>query len=165
MPDGVTYKTKSYNGQHTCIGEIKNVEATSSRIAKKFEDVVRLNPKIKINVLMEELKTTFDVQCNRQRLYRAKRKALDKINGDHATCYRFLHRYGNIVKMKNLVAMTLVKATKPIISKNPHFQRFFLSFPAQRQCYFEGCRSFIGLDACHLKIWWGFIVSCGFGCQ
>ena len=39
MPDGVTYKTKSYNGQHTCIGEIKNVEATSSRIAKKFKDV------------------------------------------------------------------------------------------------------------------------------
>ena len=122
MPDGVTYKTKSYNGQHTCIREIKNVEATSSMIAKKFEDVVRLNPKIKMNVLMEQLKTTFGVQCNRQRLYKAKRKALDKINGDHATCYRFLHKYGNIVKMKNLGAIILVKASKQIISKNERFK-------------------------------------------
>ena len=100
---------------------------------------------------MEELRTKFGVQCNSQRLYRAKRNTLDKINGDHVVCYQFLYRYGNMVKIKNLGAKILVKASKLVISKNPHLRRFFLSFLAQRQGYLEGYRLFIGLDGCHLN--------------
>ena len=87
---------------------------------------------------MEELRTKFGVQCNSQRLYRAKRNTLDKINEDHVVCYQFLYRYGNMVKIKNLGAKILVKASKLVISKNPHLRRFFLSFLAQRQGYLEG---------------------------
>ena len=56
-----------------------------------------------------------------------------------------------MVKIKNLGAKILVKASKLVISKNPHLRRFFLSFLAQRQGYLEGYRLFIGLDGCHLK--------------
>ncbi|KAK1570588.1 hypothetical protein Q3G72_004156 [Acer saccharum] len=31
------------------------------------------------------------------------------------------------------------------------FQRFFLSFEAQKKGFMEGCRPFIGIDGCHLK--------------
>ena len=55
------------------------------------------------------------------------------------------------MKIKNLGAKILVKASKLVISKNPHLRRFFLSFLAQRQGYLEGYRLFIGLDGCHLN--------------
>ncbi|KAL5812540.1 hypothetical protein ACOSQ3_027490 [Xanthoceras sorbifolium] len=45
-----------------------------------------------------------------------------------------------------------------------HFQRFFLSFYAQKMGYLEGCRPFIGLDGCHLKgqleVEFGFLHFC-----
>ena len=31
------------------------------------------------------------------------------------------------------------------------FQRFFVSFPAQRNAFLNSCRPFIEVDGCHLK--------------
>ena len=51
-----------------------------------------------------------------------------------------------------LWALALLRVTKHDTPADKcGFQRFMVSFPSFRYGFKEGCRSFIGLDGCHLK--------------
>ncbi|XP_048319534.2 uncharacterized protein LOC125418882 [Ziziphus jujuba] len=149
--DGVTFKVKICKERHTYIRKTKNAKVTSNWIASKLESLIQSNPDVKIGVLENDLRTTYGVKCGKQKIYRAKKKALDRMGGDHAGSYKKLYKYANIWMIQNLGTMALIKAARPAIIDNPQFQRFFLSFLAQKQGFLTGCRSFIGLDGCHLK--------------
>ncbi|TXG50735.1 hypothetical protein EZV62_023259 [Acer yangbiense] len=47
--------------------------------------------------------------------------------------------------------MVLLHTLTPHIGAPSTFQRFFLSFQAQKEGFMFGCRPFIGVDGCHLK--------------
>ncbi|KAL5861787.1 hypothetical protein ACOSQ4_003083 [Xanthoceras sorbifolium] len=47
--------------------------------------------------------------------------------------------------------MVIVHTLTPHIGAPSTFQRFFLSFQAQKEGFIKGCRPFLGVDGCHLK--------------
>lgn len=53
--------------------------------------------------------------------------------------------------LMNLGTMVKVKCERSIASNNPDFQRFFVSFSAQKLGFLNGCRPFIGMDGRHSK--------------
>ncbi|KAK2644364.1 hypothetical protein Ddye_019559 [Dipteronia dyeriana] len=89
----------------------------------------------------------FKVNVDAQRLYKAKRRALDGLGREHAECFGLLRRYAYIVNVCNPGSAVHIRLQQP----EPTFQRFFLSFEAQRVGFLRGCMPFITLDGCHLK--------------
>lgn len=84
------------------------------------------------------------------KLYRA-----TKLNGDNSACYQNLHKYDNIIRLMNLGTLFQIKCTKNVLSIDPIFHMFFISFATQKFSFFHGYWLFIGLDRCH----WGVLVS------
>ena len=109
----------------------------------------RINSEVKVGVIEAELSRRYALKVDKQKLYRAKRIALEAFSTNHFECYNKLYRYGHV--LRNLIPGTFVqiKCNRNVLSENPTFERIFVSFLAQKHGYLNGCRLFIGLDGCH----------------
>ena len=108
MPDGVTYKVKSYNPLHTCLRNSKdNSEATSGWIAEKLERELRRNPEMSLEHMADDLRDIYHIECCNTRLYKARKKARERLEGDYVTSYNKLPAYAAVLKEWN--PGTLVK--------------------------------------------------------
>ena len=153
MPDGVTYKVKSYNPLHTCLRNSKdNSEATSGWIAEKLERELRRNPEMSLEHMADDLRDIYHIECCNTRLYRARKKARERLEGDYVTSYNKLPAYAVMLREWN--PGTLVKLAfqnrhydqNNNILQNPIFKRFFIAFPSIRNGFLNGCRPFIGVE-------------------
>ncbi|KAL5852011.1 hypothetical protein ACOSQ3_007129 [Xanthoceras sorbifolium] len=138
---------KTYTAMHECHRAYKSNEAKVKWIASKFETLVKCNPDIKIEVISDLLRERFKVNVEIQRLYKAKKEALDALGRDHVECFKHLRKYAFMVQQTNPGSIAYIHLQEP----EPTFQRFIMSFEAQRTGFLEGCKPFIGLDGCHLK--------------
>ncbi|TXG72701.1 hypothetical protein EZV62_001280 [Acer yangbiense] len=117
----------------------KNAKVNVTWIASKFELLVKCNPNIKIGVIADLLRDRFKVNVDAQRLYKAKRRALDGLGREHAECFGLLRRYVYIVNVCNLGSSVHIKLQQP----EPTFQRFFISFEAQKASFLGGLKLFL----------------------
>ncbi|TXG60499.1 hypothetical protein EZV62_015072 [Acer yangbiense] len=90
-------------------------------IASKFENLVRRNPSICVKVISDLLREKYKVSVDIQRLYKAKKRALEGLVKDHATSFGKLRRYAYMINQTKKLG------------------------------FLEGCKPFIGVDGCHLK--------------
>ncbi|KAK9287670.1 hypothetical protein L1049_016108 [Liquidambar formosana] len=84
-------------------------------------------------------------------LYRAKRRAIEQIEGNAAKQYMKIRVYAMMILRHNPGSAAWVKVERPQLDVAATFQRLFVVFDAQRRGLLAGVRPFIGLDACHLK--------------
>lgn len=84
-------------------------------------------------------------------VYRAKRRALEAIEGNHKQQYWRLRDYCEMILRTNYGSTALLKVNRDCPNSAPTFQRLFVVYDAQRRGFMSGCRPIIGLDACHLK--------------
>ncbi|KAK2643924.1 hypothetical protein Ddye_019119 [Dipteronia dyeriana] len=145
--DETTMQVKTYNNEHTCHRIYKSQEARSKWIASKFEVLVRNNPSIQCGVISGLLRDQFNACVDPQRLYKAKRKALEVLLEEHTECFSYLRGYAVMVQQCNPGSAAYIHLQTDINI----FQRIFVCFEAQRRGFLEGCRPFIGIDGCHLK--------------
>ncbi|KAK9217883.1 hypothetical protein WN943_006513 [Citrus x changshan-huyou] len=150
MVDGITFKIRYIKGKHDCQIKSVNKDATAPWIAKVCAGLIQTNPGVGVNVIRSELKDKHGIECDKQKLYKAKKIALKNLGADHIAYYGKLLKYAHILMKMNRGACVKVKVDRPL-SNSPVFQRFFLSFPALKVGYLTGCRPFIGLEGCHLK--------------
>ncbi|KAF8408008.1 hypothetical protein HHK36_007148 [Tetracentron sinense] len=134
LPDGVTFKIKTFQFEHTCVRGTKNTNATSTWIAKKLAKRLRANPDMKIDGIRSEIRETYGIEPSNMQLYRARTNS------------------GSLVK---------IQYDRTNLSVNPTFKRFFICFQAMKSGFLEGCRPFIGLDGCHLKGPYGGVLLAG----
>ena len=145
--DGITFKIKTLVDIHECHRIYNNKETKVSWIASKFENLVKRNPSICVKVLSDLLREKYKVSVDIQRLYKAKKVALEGLAKDHAQSFGKLRRYAYMVNQSNPGSAVYISTQDP----QPTFHRMFLSFKAQRLGFLDGCRPFIGVDGCHLK--------------
>ncbi|KAH9778241.1 SWIM-type domain-containing protein [Citrus sinensis] len=128
-----------------------NYEATSDWIAATYLHLFKANPEIKISVIAAALMQRYGIECNNQRLYMAKRKALELLGEDHKTSYSKLFRYMHALLNSNHGSTVSIERDWIGGAEFPKFKRFFFCIDSSRRGFFEGCRPFIGVDGCHLK--------------
>ena len=82
-----------------------------------------------------------------------KRRILKSAAGDdHVDSFKLFWGYANVIKQQILGALALLRVINHDTPADKcGFQRFMVSFLGFRYGLKEGCRSFIGLDGCHLK--------------
>lgn len=130
--NGVTFQINSYNPKHTC--ERLNIvsEAISRWIAEKFKAMVIITPDILIVVIVDELLRKYEAKYLNIRLYKARTNALNIVGKDHELNYSKLYNYDYLILHFNLGFVALIEIVKLILTKKPHFERFFQCFMAQR---------------------------------
>ncbi|KAH9671748.1 SWIM-type domain-containing protein [Citrus sinensis] len=128
-----------------------NYEATSDWIAATYLHLFKANPEIKISVIAAALMQRYRIECNNQRLYRAKRKALELLGEDHKTSYSKLFRYKHALLNSNPGSTVSIEMDWTGGAEFPTFKRLFFCIDSSRRGFFEGCRPFIGVNGCHLK--------------
>ncbi|KAL3522571.1 hypothetical protein ACH5RR_015405 [Cinchona calisaya] len=71
-------------------------------------------------------------------VYRAKKNALEEIEGSHGTSYSKLPKYVELVRHHNLGSICKIHYDMPnLIMKEPRFFRMFISFKAQNDEFLE----------------------------
>ncbi|KAF8389234.1 hypothetical protein HHK36_025927 [Tetracentron sinense] len=101
LPDGVTYKIKTFQSEYTCVRTIKNTNATSKWIAKKLAKRLHANPDMKIDGIRSEIHESYGIEPSNMPLYRARVKAMDEIEGNHGESYGKLPVYAEVVRETN----------------------------------------------------------------
>ncbi|TXG62753.1 hypothetical protein EZV62_009747 [Acer yangbiense] len=151
LTDGVTFMIKSVRGGHSmCPRVAENKEATSRWVSSVLKSLIQSNPKGKGKFFKNELQERYAVKVGNQTVYRAKRIVLENLKSDHAKAYAKIRKYGNVIRVMNLGSDVYVALNPDVVSVNPTFFRFYLSFKACKIGFKNGCRPLIGVDGCHL---------------
>lgn len=79
--------------KHTYTRLFKNNRVTSKWLANKLVDRVKEQPNIKVNTIQEKIQREYVVKISRSKTYRAKQKAVDMVEGNHAEQYGKLWDY------------------------------------------------------------------------
>ncbi|KAJ4958023.1 hypothetical protein NE237_025134 [Protea cynaroides] len=115
---------KKSNPTHTCKRKPTNKNANSRWIAEKLGPLLKADPLMSDKAMSEYLEREYQVKPHDMQLYRAKRLAREKNEGDHAKSYALLPRYLEMLKQYNpgCLAKIQYEMLDPRAS-NPSFKR------------------------------------------
>ncbi|XP_052113691.1 uncharacterized protein LOC107473343 [Arachis duranensis] len=100
-PDGIAFMIKSYESRHTCIRKSEKRNANSTWIAKKLKQSLNADPNMSYELMSNELITKFGVEAHPKKLYRARRKGREEVEGSHALSYKKIVKFANMLLEKN----------------------------------------------------------------
>ncbi|KAK4392728.1 hypothetical protein Sango_2050600 [Sesamum angolense] len=95
-----------------------------------------------------------DIRCNvsKYQAYRAKRNALNAIDGATDDQFALLWDYDEELRKSNPRSNVIMMMTDSHDGNvNKKFAKFYVMFVALRVGFLSGCRPIIGVDGCHLK--------------
>ncbi|KAL3516539.1 hypothetical protein ACH5RR_023441 [Cinchona calisaya] len=127
------------------------IRGATSWLANKYMDKLVDDPSWNVKAIQRSVRREFSVFMSRGQSYRAKRKALEAIEGNHKEQFSRVRDYCEMILRQNLGSVARVKVERPLPYSAAQFQRMFVMFDAQKKGFLGGCRPVIGLDACHLK--------------
>ncbi|KAL0400138.1 UNVERIFIED_CONTAM: hypothetical protein Sradi_2357100 [Sesamum radiatum] len=168
LGDGVTFQIKTYSSVHTCIRSDSTKEATVKWMAIKLVNVLRDNISMDVKSIRTELKK-FGINPPYMQIYRARKKALEEIEGGHAESFAKLPYYAHMVSVTNEGSIATLQydihddGSSSSIHVAPSFKKFFLGLLALRDGFMAGCNPFIGFDGCHLKGPFGGVLLAAIG--
>jgi hypothetical protein len=151
LMDESTFLLVSLYPKHSCTRRYKNHMINSAWIAEWCMESFRNQPNLPIDVLMKEVKAKWNVDAHPSSLYRARKKAQQKIYGKLDEQYHRLWDYCTMVRNTNIGSCLILMVDRPMPEVSCRFQRLYVSFAAMKMGFLQGCRPVIGIDACFLK--------------
>ncbi|XP_038682524.1 uncharacterized protein LOC119982974 [Tripterygium wilfordii] len=150
-----TFQIKTYERRHMCSRRMDNKQANSSWLALRLVDKVRGEPKVSAGNLVTFAKDNMSLDISRTHAYRAKKKALEIIDGKHQEQYGKLRSY-----MAEVLRTNVGSTCNILVDRNRHedpavFKRIYMCLAPLRDGFLAGCRPLIGLDGCFLKTSYG----------
>ncbi|KAI8566916.1 hypothetical protein RHMOL_Rhmol02G0079600 [Rhododendron molle] len=134
-----------------CPRQYRLRHANSAWLARTYMDRLIDDPNWKVSALRKAAKREHMVEVSDSQAYRAKKRALEAIEGNHRRQYWRLWDYCEMIRRQNHGSIALLRVERPPLSTSPVFQRMFVVYAAQSRGFLAGCRPIIGLDGCHLK--------------
>ena len=110
LPGELTFQTKTFNPECTCLRSFKHSQVTSSYVAKKFMQKFDKNPNWKVAGVQHHVKQTLKVDISYSKVYRAKWKAIDLITRDEQLQYEKLRDYAKMIKLNDKGSRVILQA-------------------------------------------------------
>jgi len=156
IPDEETWQLKKvYPGDHECDTDF-NVNLMNSRwLGSKLHTRVRENRDLKISTIMERAQQKWNIQMCRSKAYRAKKFAVEFVEGSFRDQYTRLHDLRSNPHSSVKITSTPYEGTEADLENPnavvcPRFQRMYVCFKGCMDSFFK-CRKIIGLDGCFLN--------------
>ncbi|XP_058733914.1 uncharacterized protein LOC131605589 [Vicia villosa] len=135
--------------EHTCYRTAHNRQAKTTWLAKKFAHILRHSPDMKPVGLIAEAVDRWGVKLSHDKAYRAKRRAMELIQGAGMDQFTHLRRYAQELLKSNPNSNVVVQCADS--NEGPVFERIYVCLDACKSGFEKYCRPLIGLDACFLK--------------
>ena len=91
---------KTFLGEHTCGREERSRFVTSSWLAARFDEELRKNPNISVVDFMALVRKHYFIDVTKDRIYKAKQMAEEKIQGSIEEQYEKLCDYCSTILVK-----------------------------------------------------------------
>lgn len=152
MRDTDNYQIKVYKPKHTCNTTFHQKQINSRWIADEYEDEIRMNPTWPLSSFLKKVVNDWHYHVSIYAIWRAKKKALEKINGKHVDQYAKLWEYGNqLLKVMPESTIKLMTEDQELEGGRKKFKRFYICLGPLKIGFKNGYRPLLGLDGCHLK--------------
>lgn len=147
-----TCSIKTLNPVHTCDTIYKNPTTNANTLAHLFKRKVQYNPQYKVKDMRQELETFFKMTASTSKVKRAKRLALEKLEGSFVDDYNKLEAYGQELRTSNPGSDVVINISKEALQQGKRkFLRMYICFKALKDGWKSGLRPLIGLDGTFLK--------------
>ncbi|XP_059438654.1 uncharacterized protein LOC132171372 [Corylus avellana] len=99
----------------------------------------------------ESFQEKWRVDVNLSMIYRARRKAKQRLYGNLEDQYGRLWDYCETLRHTNSGSCVVMKVDRPNLILPPKFGRLYVCLAAMKKGFLEGCRPIIGVDGCFIK--------------
>jgi hypothetical protein len=151
----------SLKDEHTCPKRRDNKLMTSTRIAYRFESLIRSNPAWSLQHLQATVQREMFANVSISKCKRAKAlvmaRWLDRVQGEYSKVYDYQEEL-----LRSNPGSTVVVKMDPDFHV-PMFQRFYVCLNACNNGFLAGCRKVIGLDGCFFKGACSGVLLCAIG--
>ncbi|WMV09958.1 hypothetical protein MTR67_003343 [Solanum verrucosum] len=131
--DGPGYKLKTFKQEHNCEEALHNPRATTNTLSHYFKSKVQNNPKYALKDMKQDLMDNFNLNTNDSKLKRAKRMALQKMQGSFLDEYNRLEAYENEIRMTNPFSDVVINLSKDAMEQGKiKFLRMYICFNAMK---------------------------------
>ncbi|KAJ9546885.1 hypothetical protein OSB04_019428 [Centaurea solstitialis] len=148
-----TWVVKTYNDVHKCLQSRKIRQCTSSFLSTQMEGTIAPNPNIPIGALKEQLQGKLQLQLSRQKIFRAKAKAMERLQGTYTAKYPLLRDY--VLELKKTNPGTTVKLEvepQPLSdSTDRQFKRIYVCLGPLKKGFKAIGRELLGLYGAFMK--------------
>ncbi|XP_058784836.1 uncharacterized protein LOC131659698 [Vicia villosa] len=135
--------------EHTCHRTADNRSTNTKWLAKRFATTLRHSPQMKPAGLIAEALERWGVKLSHDQAYRAKRKAMELVQGAGIEQFSHLRSYGQEILKSNPNSTVVIQCAN---SSGLHvFERIYICLESCKVAFAKTCRPLIGLDACFLK--------------
>ena len=152
MQSSKTYQIKTFYNIHTCMATFIQKQINSTWIADYYLNEIRMNPGWPVPAFHKKIVNDLKCKVSIHVVYRAKKKALSKINGTHEIQYEEVWNYGH--QLMRVMPDGIVK----ILTEEPdagadrgRFLRLYVCLGPLKKAFAQHCRHIVGLYGCHLK--------------
>ncbi|KAK8689830.1 hypothetical protein V6N13_088540 [Hibiscus sabdariffa] len=128
--DGL-YKIKTFKETHECSITFKNKRANYKYVGKHFLIKLRVLPKLKLNEMQKLAKEELKVDLNIGTCSRARKWAMEEINGRALYEFTRLFDYTYALRKADPIANIELMVERPTPSKIPKFRRFYGKFKGE----------------------------------
>ncbi|XP_047058028.1 uncharacterized protein LOC124664589 [Lolium rigidum] len=142
---------------HTCPTTTESTRVSARWLAHKYESLFRSDTNTGIQTLIDSARQHYGVEVSKMTAYRAKWLDVDAVLGDHREQYVRLRDFAQTIVNTNPGSRVIVTTVSPAPSlQSPHpgptFHGLFFCINGAREGFLKGCRPFIGLDGCFIKL-------------
>lgn len=88
-----TFQLKTQIDKYTCVWSFQNLKVTTKWLANTLVNGVKEQPQIKVSSIQENIQRKYVMKISRSKAYRAKRKGIELVKGNHAEQYEKLWDY------------------------------------------------------------------------
>ncbi|KAL0337541.1 UNVERIFIED_CONTAM: hypothetical protein Scaly_2029200 [Sesamum calycinum] len=131
-----SFQIREYYSKHTCGKAYHVKQCTSSWLGQKFEDAFRIDPGRNIKGWRHDVIKKIRVNVSRNQAYRAKWKALARIEGSSTDQYGKLWDYAEELRSSNPGSTVILK--KATNNDKPVFGNFYVCFKGLKEGYLAG---------------------------
>ncbi|KAH7833554.1 hypothetical protein Vadar_007510 [Vaccinium darrowii] len=114
VPADKVFRVKTYVGTRTCTGSYHVPCVSTKWICKKYTGRIRSNPTWPVKSLIETIEQEWTCKVSLPVVFRAKKKALDLIDGTANEQFGLSYAYAEEVMSGNLGTRVIIK-TKPVV--------------------------------------------------
>ncbi|XP_074352940.1 uncharacterized protein LOC141692100 [Apium graveolens] len=148
-----TFQIRTLVRKHTCMPTFKQKQINLVWLAEHYEKEIRMNPGWPVKAFHKKIFNDLKVEVSKHAVYRAKTRALLKINDTHKEQFVFFH-----APLRLKILQVLPESTIKILCEDPEpgeqsgrFMRMYICLGPLKKAFVQFCRKLVGLDGCHLK--------------
>ncbi|KAE8775421.1 wd repeat-containing protein 43 [Hordeum vulgare] len=152
-----TFVIKKIRIEHTCPVSTDTTRVRAKWLAVKYESLFRSDITTGIHTLIDACMEKYNVDVPKSMAYRAKNLAIEALLGEHKKQYPRLRDYAQTVMDTNpesrvIVLIVTTTPTAKIPHQGPRFHAMFYCINGAREGFLKGCRPFIGVGGCFIKL-------------